>query len=183
MAAHAQGKPFPLTPYPFHRPDADVSTSLASISEWLDLPEESEEYHPEGNALTPEEWIACDGQEDATWVVGEPDWLEEGTKHIEVVPGDLSRPESSSFSGNSTTSLSDVTSPHDTNTNLEPPQDQTEDYSLPIDIPGRMVPPYLSPMRGVIRRRDSEEEIQLPERKRPRLERCKSSTSMVTTSD
>jgi hypothetical protein len=183
MATHAQGKPFPLTPYPFHRPDADVSTGLASISEWLDLPEGSEEYHPEDNALTPEEWIACDGQEDATWVVGEPDWLEEGTKHMEAVPGGLSGPESSSSSGNSTTSLSDVTSPHDTSTNLELPQDQTEDYSLPIDIPDKTVPLYLNPMRGVIRRRDSEEEIQLPERKRPRLERRKSSTQMVTTSD
>jgi hypothetical protein len=54
-------------------------------------------------------------------VVGEPDWLEEGTKHIEVAPGSLSEPESSSSSGNSTTSLSDITSLQDTNTNLELP--------------------------------------------------------------
>jgi hypothetical protein len=183
MATHAQGKPFPLTPYPFYRSDADDSTGLAPISEWLDLPEQSDGYHPEDNALTPEDWIACDGQEDATWVVGEPDWLEEGTKQIEVVPGSLSRPESSSSSGNSTTSLSDVTSPHDTNTNLELPQGQTEDQSLAIDIPGKTVQLYLNPMRGVIRHRDSEEETQLPERKRPRLERCKSATQIVTTSN
>ena len=115
--------------------------------------------------------------------MGEPDWLEEGTKQIEVVSGDLSRPESSSSSGDSTTSISDVTSPHDTNANLELPQGQTEDHSLPIGIHDRTVPLGLGPMRGVIRRRDSEEEIPLPERKRPRLERCKSATQMVTTSD
>lgn len=183
MAIHAQEKPFPLTPYPFQRFDADVPIGLASISEWLDLPEQSEGYHPEDNALTPEEWVACDGQEDATWVVGEPDWLEEGTKQIEAVPGDLSRPESSSSSGDSTTSISDFTSLHDTNTNLEHSQGQTEDHSPPIDIPDRTVPLGLNPMRGVIRRRDSEEEIPLPERKRPRLERCKSAIQMVTTSD
>lgn len=183
MAIHAQEKPFPLTPYPFQRFDADVPIGLASISEWLDLPEQSEGYHAEDNALTPEEWVACDGQEDATWVVGEPDWLEEGTKQIEVVSGDLSRPESSSSSSNSTTSNFDVTSPHDTNTNLELPQGQTEDHSLPMDIPERTGPLSLNRMRGVIRRRDSEEEISLPERKRPRLERCKSSTQMVTTND
>jgi hypothetical protein len=183
MAIHEQEKPFPLTPYPFHRSDVELPTGLASITEWLDLPEESEDYHPEDNALTPEEWIACDGQEDATWVVGEPDWLGEGTKQIEVVSGDLSRPESSSSSGDSTTSISDVTSPHDTNTNLELPQGQTEDHSLPIDIPDRTVPLGLGPIRGVVRRRDSEEEIPLPERKRPRLERCKLATQMVTTSD
>ena len=171
MAIHAQEKPFPLTPYPFQRFDTDVPMGLASISEWLDLPEQSEGYHPEDNALTPEEWVACDGQEDATWVVGDPDWLEEGTKQIEVVSGGLSRPESSSSSGDSTTSISDVTSPHDTNTNLELPQGQTEDHSLPIDIPDKTAPFHLNTMRGVIRRRDSEEEIQLPERKRPRLER------------
>ena len=183
MATHAQGNPFPLTPYPFHRSDADVSVGLASISEWLDLPEQSEGFHPEDNALTPEEWIACDGQEDATWVVGEPDWLEEGTKHIEVVPSDLSRPKSSSSSGSSTTSLSDVTSPHDMNIDWELTQVQREDHSLPIDIPDKTIPFDLNPMRGVIRRRDSEEEIPLPERKRPRLERCKSATQMVTTND
>jgi hypothetical protein len=183
MATHAQGKPFPLTPYPFQRFDADVPIGLASISEWLDLPEQSEGYHPEDNALTPEEWIACDGQEDVTWVVGEPDWLEEGTKQIEVVPGDLSRPESSSSSGDSTTSISDLTSPHDANTNLELPQGQTEDHTLPIDIPDRTVPLGLNPMRGVIKRRASGEDIPPPERKRPRLERCKLATQMVTTSD
>lgn len=182
MAIYEQEKPFPLTPYPFHRSDVELPTGLASITEWLDLPEENEEYHPEDNALTPEEWIACDGQEDATWVVGEPDWLEEGTKHTEVVPDDLSRSESNFSSGNSTTSLSDVAFAHDTNTNLELPQDQMKECSLPIDILDKTAPFHLNP-RGAIRRRDGEEEIQLPERKRPRLERCKSSSQMVTTND
>ena len=116
-------------------------------------------------------------------MVGEPDWLEEGIKHIEVVPSDLSRPKSNSSSGSSTTSLSDVTSPHDTNIDCELTQVQREDHSLPIDITDKTVPFDLNPMRGVIRRRDSEEEILLPERKRPRLERCKSAIQMVTTSD
>ena len=55
MTTHAQGNPFPLTPYPFYRSDADVSVGLASISEWLDLPEQSEGFHPEDNTLTLEE--------------------------------------------------------------------------------------------------------------------------------
>ena len=61
--------PFPRTPYPFDQPHADNFAGLKFVSDWLELPEESEEYYPESNALSPEDWIACNGQEDSTWVV------------------------------------------------------------------------------------------------------------------
>lgn len=173
MANHSNNIPFPRTPYPFEQPSADEFAGLASISDWLQLPEESEEYYPESNALTPEDWIACDGQEDPTWVVGELEWLEEGTKNADIVPGRLLGTESIASSAESTVSLSDLSSPQDTTGDQEQSHDQTAEYTLPPGSPDRPESFCPPPTRGVIRRRDSAEELQLPERKRPRLERCK----------
>jgi hypothetical protein len=157
--------PFPRTPYPFDQLNADNINGLASISEWLELPEQSEECHAESNALTPDDWIALDGQEDSTWVVGEPDWLEEATQNAEPVPGGPLETESSSCSTDTTASLADLYSPQDTLADPEESHEQAVERTLSLYPP--------SP-RGVVRRRDSEEELQLPERKRPRLGRCMS---------
>jgi hypothetical protein len=173
MATYSTSEPLPRTPYPFHQPNANESTSLASISEWLETPGESDAYHPESNALTPEDWIACNGQEDTTWVVGEPDWLEETTKNAEIVPDSFSRPESIPSSVDSTACLSDLSSSQGTNTDPELPLNQMPDYTLPSDAMDKPDLLCLNPTRGVVRRRESGEESQLPERKRPCLERCK----------
>jgi hypothetical protein len=99
--------------------------------------------------------------------VGEPDWLKESTKSVEIVAGSISRPESTSSSGYSTASLPDVFSSHDTSTDPEHPQGQTAESSLPLDVPDKTILLCLNTMRGVIGRRSSEEKIKLPERKRP----------------
>lgn len=173
MATRSTDEPFPRTPYPFHAFNTDGSADLAPISEWLEIPGADDDYHPESNALTPEDWIACDGQEDTTWVVGEPDWLEETIKNAEIVPGRLSRAESISSSVGSTAYHSDLSSPQDTHADPEQAHDQMPQYTFPPDATEK--PSSLCPnsTRGVVRRRESGEELQLPERKRPRLERCK----------
>jgi hypothetical protein len=183
MATHSTGEPFPRTPYPFHELNTNGSTDLASISEWLEIPEESDDYHPESNALTPEDWIACNGQEDMTWVVGEPDWLEETTKNAEIVPGGLSRAESASSSVDSTAYLSDLSSPEDTHVGPEQAHDQMPEYTFPPDAMEEPSSLSSNTTRGVVRRRESGDELQLPERKRPRLERCKQLAPKTKVSD
>lgn len=183
MATYPEDKPFPLTPYPFCQPNADESTSLASISEWLELPGENEAHDPESNALTPEEWIACNGQEDTTWVVGEPDWLDEGTKNVDIVSGRLLGLGSTSSSDGSIVSPDYDSSSQDTDADFDQPQDQVAEHPLLPDVSNQPIQPGSNPLRGVIRRGDSEDEVQLPERKRPRLERCKQSIPIATAKD
>jgi hypothetical protein len=119
IATYSTGEPFLRTPYPFYELNTNGFIDLASISEWLEIPEESDDYHPESNTLTPEDWIAYNSQEDTIWVVGEPDWLKETTKNAEIVPGRLPRAESTSNSVDSTAYLSDLSSPEDTHADLE----------------------------------------------------------------
>lgn len=172
MANQSDYKPFPRTPYPFEQQNTDEFAGLASISDWLELSLAREEYHPEANALTPEDWIACNGQEDSTWVVGEPEWLEEVTAGAEIISGAPSRAESIPSPADVVASISDLSSPQDT---LEEKSSADGEASHPTQPPAADVPLALCPPpnRGVIRRRGSEEELQLPERKRPRLERRK----------
>lgn len=168
MANQSDYKPFPRTPYPFEQQNTDEFAGLASISDWLELSLAREEYHPEGNALTPEDWIACNGQEDSTWVVGEPDWLEEVTAGAEIISGAPSKAESIASPADVVGSISDLSSPQDT---LEEDVEASHPTHLPAaDVSAALCPP---PNRGVVRRRGSDEELQLPERKRPRLERRK----------
>lgn len=75
--------PFPRTPYPFDQPAQHSARALESISEWLELnrgnyQQENDNFNVETLALTPEEWLACNGGEDDAWVVGAPDWMNEG---------------------------------------------------------------------------------------------------------
>lgn len=175
MSTQQDLKHFPRTPYPFDQPHE--FTGLASISEWLELSEEIEECHAESNALTPEGWIACDGQEDPTWVVGEPDWLEEGTKNAEITPGTLVEAESIPSSADITDSISDLSSPSETLAERTQPDDGAPETTQPLVSGDKSLSLRPPPTQCVIRKRSSEEEIQLPERKRPRLEKCKSSGS------
>lgn len=183
MATDSTDKPLPRTPYPFRETNTDQSADLASISDWLEISGGDEIHHPESNALTPEDWIACDGKEDTTWVVGEPDWLEEGTKDVDIIPGRLSRAESVSSSTDSTTSLSDLSCSQDTNVSSEQPHDQIAEPACPsgaLNEPNSLGP---ETTRGRVRRRNSGEELQLPERKRPRLKRCRRFPRMAMASD
>lgn len=168
--------PFPRTPYPFDQPHADNFAGLKFVSDWLELPEESEEYYPESNALSPEDWIACNGQEDPTWVVGEPDWLEDGVGNADIIPAACLEAGSTSPLPDTASSPSDLSSPQGASEDAAYAQDPASEAihasSITTDV---IALPCAVPSRGMIRRRGigDEEDSQAPERKRPRLERCK----------
>lgn len=157
-------------------------TGIEAVSEWLDLHEhehgqaQDEDYNPESLALTPNDWIACNGEEDETWVVEATDWLNNGSSVSQPVACDLTTravvaPPSTEAS--SSDSSSDVYSPED---------------EIVQGLPGMVSAVDLAPTsrlqqsqndtngtRGSIRPRvdDDGAEFKFPERKRPRLEPCK----------
>ncbi|KAM0718992.1 hypothetical protein Q7P37_004897 [Cladosporium fusiforme] len=172
MNTQPDHKHFPQTPYPFDQPHEFAG--LASISEWLELSEQTEEYHAESNALTPEDWIACDGKEDPTWIVGELDWLEEDTKDPEVITGRSLEAESVPSSANSNESISDLSSPPETLAEQTQSNAEASGSTQPLISGDKSMPLRPTTPQGVTRKRNSQssdEEFQLPERKRPRLER------------
>lgn len=171
--------PLPRTPYPFDQPAQHSARALESISEWLELnrdnyQQENDNFNVETLALTPEEWIACNGGEDDAWVVGAPDWVNEGNG-IGTMNIGAGRPISPCTGSTSeSTGISDLYSPEDRDTDGSAEAATTSRVGevMPPAEHKNVGPP--SP-RGTVRRRSvgSVAECQLPERKRPRLDRCK----------
>lgn len=179
----SQVPPFPRTPYPFEQPPQHSARALESISEWLELnrdsyQQENNNFHVEALALTPDEWLACNGAEDDTWVVGEPDWVNQG-HGVGAMAISAERPTSTcTESTTDSTGTSDLYSPEDHDT------DEATKAAETIRV-GKVTPVTEhdnADPRGTVRRRSisSVADCQLPERKRPCLDRCKFSSSNET---
>lgn len=177
MSKLVQTPPFPRTPYPFDQSGQHDFTGLDSISEWLRLNRHNEEteeddYHPEALAFTADDWIACDGAEDGSWVVGAPDWLNESTEGItSSVREVIATPHNTESTSDSDTS-SDMYSPSDVGSDKG-----GSSAFIGLATKQNVIPSAEGlPPRGIVRRQSdcSEVEFKMPERKRPRLDPCKS---------
>jgi hypothetical protein len=157
-------------------------TGIEAVSEWLNLHErehvqaQDEDHNPESLALTPNDWIACNGEEDETWVVEAADWLNNGSSVSQPMACDVVR--------RAVTPPSTETSSSDFSSDMYSPEDE---MIVARGSPGmvsavRLEPPAgtnqsqgAAPMpTGTVRSRtdEGEPDFQFPERKRPRLEPC-----------
>jgi hypothetical protein len=155
-------------------------TGIGAVSEWLDLHEhvqaQNEDYNPESLALTPNDWIACDGEEDDTWVVEAADWLNNGSNVSQPMACDVVRRAVTPPSTEASTSdsSSDMYSPEDEMTIATGSPGMVSAVALAPTVRANQLQNAAPMPTGTTRSRNDEGEVdlQFPERKRPRLEPC-----------